>query len=135
MKKIVAIMACAAVLLAGCGKKEEAKKEPAAQKEQGVVTLSDVQIQELLNKVKQTPMEPVEENEVAVLETNHGRMVAAFFTDKAPMTSTSFKRLVKAGYYDGTQFHRVIKNFMIQGGDINSKDSIIGNEGEGGPGY
>jgi len=135
MKKIVAIMACAAVLLAGCGKKEEAKKEPAAQKEQGVGTLSDVQIQELLNKVKQTPMEPVEENEVAVLETNHGRMVAAFFTDKAPMTSTSFKRLVKAGYYDGTQFHRVIKNFMIQGGDINSKDSIIGNEGEGGPGY
>ncbi|MBN2355672.1 peptidylprolyl isomerase [candidate division KSB1 bacterium] len=80
-------------------------------------------------------MEPVKENEVAVLETNYGKMVVGFFPEVAPMTCTSFKRLVKAGYYDCTKFHRIIKDFMIQGGDVNSKDTIEGNEGQGGPGY
>ncbi len=135
MKKMLTLLACAAILMAGCGKKEQAETKQAAPGKQECAPLSDAQIQLLLEKVKQTPMEPVQANEVAVLETNHGKMVATFFTDKAPMTCTSFKRLVNAGYYDCTQFHRVIQNFMIQGGDINSKDAIIGNEGEGGPGY
>ncbi|HNW59598.1 MAG TPA: peptidylprolyl isomerase [bacterium] len=135
MKKIVLVLACAALLAAGCGKKEQGENKPAAQAQKECTALSDTQLQQLLEKVKQTPMDPVEGSEVAVLETNYGKMVATFFTDKAPMTCTSFKRLVKAGYYDCTQFHRVIKGFMIQGGDVNSKDAIIGNEGEGGPGY
>ncbi len=135
MKKIVLVLACAALLAAGCGKKEAGESKPAARAQKECAPLSDSQIQQLLEKVKQTPMEPVAAREVAVLETNYGKMVATFFTDKAPMTSTSFKRLVTAGYYDCTQFHRVIKGFMIQGGDINSKDAIVGNEGEGGPGY
>ncbi len=136
MKKLLIVTACAAILLTGCGKKEKAEtRQPAAAQKQTCVALSDAEIQQLLEKVKQTPMEPVEANEVAHLETNHGKMVVTFFTDKAPMTCTSFKRLVNAGYYDCTQFHRIIKNFMIQGGDINSKDTIVGNEGMGGPGY
>jgi cyclophilin family peptidyl-prolyl cis-trans isomerase len=135
MKKMLMIVACAAILLSGCGKKEQAETKPAVQGKPECTALNDQQIQQLLEKVKQTPMDPVEASEVAVLETNYGKMVATFFTDKAPMTCTSFKRLVNAGYYDCTQFHRVIQNFMIQGGDINSKDAIIGNEGEGGPGY
>lgn len=135
MKKLLTLLACTAILMTGCGKKEQAESKQPAEKKQSCVALSDAEIQQLLEKVKQTPMEPVEANEVAVLETNHGKMVVTFFTDKAPMTCTSFKRLVNAGYYDCTQFHRIIKNFMIQGGDINSKDTIIGNEGMGGPGY
>lgn len=135
MKKLATLVIIAAILVVGCGKKEQAQDKPAGAGKSECAPLSDAQIQQLLEKVKQTPMEPVEANEVAVLETNYGKMVATFFTDKAPMTTTSFKRLVKAGYYDCTQFHRVIQGFMIQGGDINSKDAIIGNEGEGGPGY
>ncbi|MBF0485276.1 MAG: peptidylprolyl isomerase [Candidatus Omnitrophica bacterium] len=63
--------------------------------------------------------EPVGEvkNPVAVLETNRGTVEIELFTDKAPKTCENFIGLVKKGYYDGLIFHRVIKSFMIQGGD------------------
>jgi peptidyl-prolyl cis-trans isomerase B (cyclophilin B) len=129
MKRLLfGLVALFLLVLSGCAKKEEAPKVTCK-------PLSDVEIQQLLEKVKQTPMEPVAANEQAVLETNYGKMVLAFFPDKAPMHCTSFKRLVVSGYYDCTTFHRVIPGFMIQGGDINSKDTIIGNEGTGGPGF
>ena len=128
MKHALIILACFAVLISSCGKKGEPVK-PACQ------PMTDEEISILLARVKEMPMEPVQANEVAVLETNYGKMVVGFFPDKAPMTCTSFKRLVAAGYYDCTKFHRIIAGFMIQGGDINSKDAIEGNEGQGGPGY
>ncbi len=82
------------------------------------------------------PLEPVAANEVAVLETNLGKMVVQFFPDKAPQHSSAFKRLVKAGYYTCTTFHRVIKGFMIQGGDLYTRDDDPNNDGNGpGPGY
>jgi len=134
MRKVLFFLAVPLVfLLSSCGKKEPQQQQQAAKP---VCTpLSDAQIQQLLEKVKQTPMEPVSGNETAVLETNYGKMVLKFFPDKAPMHCTSFKRLVNAGYYDCTTFHRIIPGFMIQGGDINSKDTLEGNEGTGGPGY
>jgi|GEM_PF-77034 len=75
-------------------------------------------------------------NEVAVIKTTEGDMVISFWTDAAPKTVANFKTLANKGFYDGTAFHRVIKGFMIQGGDPNTKDPA--NEahwGEGGPGY
>jgi peptidyl-prolyl cis-trans isomerase B (cyclophilin B) len=75
-------------------------------------------------------------NEVAVIKTNEGAMVVQFWTDAAPNTIENFKKLARSGFYDGTIFHRIVKGFMIQGGDPNSKDP--GKEsryGEGGPGY
>ncbi len=128
MKKVLAMLLVTIIMITACAKKEEVAKVTCQ-------PLSDTAIQQLLEKVKQTPMEPVGANEVAVLETNYGKMVLAFFPEKAPMHCTSFKRLVNAGYYDCTTFHRIIPGFMIQGGDINSKDAIEGNEGMGGPGY
>jgi peptidyl-prolyl cis-trans isomerase B (cyclophilin B) len=80
--------------------------------------LNKTRIDELLELVKNAPLEPVAKNEVAVLETNFGKMVIGFFPDKAPQHASSFKRLVKAGFYDCTTFHRIIENFMIQGGDV-----------------
>jgi len=74
--------------------------------------------------------------EVAVITTSAGVMVVEFWTDAAPKTIENFKTLAKKGFYDGTCFHRVIKGFMIQGGDPLSKD--LGAEaswGTGGPGY
>jgi peptidyl-prolyl cis-trans isomerase B (cyclophilin B) len=75
-------------------------------------------------------------NEVAVIKTSEGEMVVEFWTAAAPNTIENFKKLARAGFYDGTIFHRIIKGFMIQGGDPNSKDPAKENHyGEGGPGY
>src|SRR5437867_9038724 len=75
-------------------------------------------------------------NEVAVIKTSEGDMVVEFWTDAAPNTIENFKKLARAGFYDGTIFHRIVKGFMIQGGDPNSKDPSKENRyGEGGPGY
>ena len=61
-------------------------------------------------------------DEVAVIKTNQGVMVLEFWADVAPKHVENFKTLAKKGFYDGTCFHRVIKDFMIQGGDPNTKD-------------
>lgn len=55
--------------------------------------------------------------EVAVLETTAGRMVIAFWPEVAPGTVANFKKLAGEGCFDGTAFHRIVKGFMIQGGD------------------
>jgi peptidyl-prolyl cis-trans isomerase B (cyclophilin B) len=62
------------------------------------------------------------------LETNKGIIEGRIFTEKAPVTSASFLNLAKHGFYKGLTFHRVVENFMIQGGDPSGT-------GMGGPGY
>ena len=85
-------------------------------------------------KEEKTPMNP--SNEVAVIKTSEGDMVVQFWTDAAPNTVENFKKLARQGFYDGTIFHRIVKGFMIQGGDPNSKDPAKENSyGQGGPGY
>jgi peptidyl-prolyl cis-trans isomerase B (cyclophilin B) len=75
-------------------------------------------------------------NEVAVITTTEGTMVVEFWTDAAPNTIANFKKLANSGFYDGTAFHRVIKGFMIQGGDPLTKDASKEDMwGTGGPGY
>ena len=75
-------------------------------------------------------------NDVAVIKTTEGEMVIAFWPEVAPATVANFEKLAKQGFYDGTCFHRVIKGFMIQGGDPLTKDpSKEGEWGTGGPGY
>jgi len=75
-------------------------------------------------------------NEVAVIKTSEGDMVVQFWTDAASKTIENFKKLARQGFYDGTIFHRIVKGFMIQGGDPNSKDPSKENSyGEGDPGY
>jgi peptidyl-prolyl cis-trans isomerase B (cyclophilin B) len=67
-------------------------------------------------------------NYVATLETSKGTIVVDLFTKDAPKTVNNFVFLAREGFYDGTKFHRVIENFMIQGGDPEGS-------GRGGPGY
>ena len=75
-------------------------------------------------------------NEVAVIKTSEGEMVVQFWTDAAPNTIENFKKLARSGFYNGTIFHRIVKGFMIQGGDPNSKDPAKEDRyGAGGPGY
>lgn len=72
----------------------------------------------------------------ATLKTNYGSIVISFLTDKAPKTVANFVKLAEESFYDGTQFHRVIFDFMIQGGDPLSKDATQQDFwGTGGPGY
>ncbi|MSR70485.1 peptidylprolyl isomerase [Candidatus Kaiserbacteria bacterium] len=72
----------------------------------------------------------------ATLHTNKGDITIEFFDADAPNTVANFTKLAQAGFYDGTKFHRVISNFMIQGGDPLSKDdSAAARWGTGGPGY
>ena len=79
---------------------------------------------------------PATADEVAVIKTTEGDMVIQFWPDAAPKTVANFKKLAKSGFYDGTCFHRVIKDFMIQGGDPLTKDpSAEDRWGSGGPGY
>src|SRR2546421_12280832 len=85
-------------------------------------------------KQKEAPMNS--SNEVAVIKTSEGDMVLQFWTNAAPNTIENFKKLAREGFYDGTIFHRIIKGFMIQGGDPNSKDTAKEDAyGQGGPGY
>ena len=75
-------------------------------------------------------------NEVAVIKTTEGEMVVEFWPDVAPKHVENFKKLAKQGFYDGTAFHRIMKGFMIQGGDPNTKDPAKESTyGQGGPGY
>ncbi len=71
----------------------------------------------------------------AVFTTNKGEIEVTFATN-TPLTVENFAKLAASGFYNGTRFHRVIKDFMIQGGDPKSKDLSLKNEwGTGGPGY
>ena len=65
---------------------------------------------------------PENTNEVAVIKTAQGEMVAEFWPEVAPKTVENFKKLSRDGFYGGTCFHRIIKGFMIQGGDPLTKD-------------
>lgn len=71
----------------------------------------------------------------AILKTNFGDIEVKFYAQDAPVTVNNFLNLAKANFYDGTKFHRVIKDFMIQGGDPLSKNDDPSDDGTGGPGY
>ena len=75
-------------------------------------------------------------SEAAIISTTEGDIVIEFWPDVAPGHVENFKKLAQKGFYDGTAFHRVIKGFMIQGGDPLTKDASKEHAwGTGGPGY
>jgi len=71
----------------------------------------------------------------AEIQTPKGTMKVSFFAEDAPNTVANFIKLAKSGYYDGLAFHRVIPDFVIQGGCPFSKDMSDPKIGTGGPGY
>jgi peptidyl-prolyl cis-trans isomerase B (cyclophilin B) len=71
----------------------------------------------------------------ATIETTRGTITLDLFDEEAPETVQNFEKLANSEFYDGTRFHRVINNFMIQGGDPLSKDPANPRVGTGGPGY
>lgn len=73
----------------------------------------------------------------ATIDTNRGTLVAELFDKEAPKTVENFEKLANSGFYDGVKFHRVIPDFVVQGGDPLSRDLPAGDPriGTGGPGY
>ncbi|MCA8830704.1 peptidylprolyl isomerase [Hymenobacter pini] len=71
----------------------------------------------------------------AEIHTNKGVMKVEFYEQDAPNTVKNFTDLAQKGYYDGLKFHRVIPNFVIQGGCPNTREGAKGTPGTGGPGY
>jgi cyclophilin family peptidyl-prolyl cis-trans isomerase len=157
-KKILpmAIVVFAAVVLAGCANSGEVKKtveqpiEDASsyvpkmvdinqKAQQDVNSAVDKENQNLNNALNESNMENEDLSKkysVAVLKTSLGDIKVKFNAASAPNTVNNFLKLANEKFYDGTKFHRVIKGFMIQGGDPNSKnDSIKDQWGKGGPGY
>ena len=104
MKKYVGILLAAVLAfgVAGCGKTADAGDE------QDVTEIPDVILQDGL---------PEEVEEIAVVTTSMGTIKLRFYPEEAPKAVENFIGLAKEGYYDGVIFHRVIDNFMIQGGD------------------
>jgi peptidyl-prolyl cis-trans isomerase B (cyclophilin B) len=71
----------------------------------------------------------------AIIKTSKGDMKVEFFNDDAPTTVGNFIKLAKDGYFDGLKWHRVIPDFVIQGGCPNTREGESGMPGTGGPGY
>lgn len=76
-----------------------------------------------------------EENPVVLFETSMGNIAFELYMDQAPITSANFLKLASEGFYTNTKFHRVIPDFMVQGGDPNTKGEDASIYGRGGPGY
>ncbi|MEW6685410.1 MAG: peptidylprolyl isomerase [Candidatus Edwardsbacteria bacterium] len=69
---------------------------------------------------------------MVTIETTYGKIVLELFPKEAPKTVANFAKLITEGFYNGCSFHRVVPNFVIQGGDPNSKDNDPNNDGYGG---
>ena len=138
-KSIIIILCCAglALVLGGCknsGKKaetEETKAPEFAKTEQAKAdSIAAAKQAELMDKIAQLPQEPVFD-----ITTSLGVISVKLYSD-TPLHRENFEKLALTGYYDGLLFHRVIKGFMIQGGDPLTKDPTNKDRfGTGGPDF
>lgn len=97
--------------------------------------IADYEIEKIKQIAKNYSPKPVSDEDIIIFETSIGTFKGIFYNDKAPNHCLNFKKLANSGFYDGTKFHRVIPNFMIQGGDILSRDGKKTNDGTGNPGW
>ena len=115
--------------------KEILPKDP-AQKYAGTYSnITTVSIDSIKNIAKNYIPTPVNHNDIIIMETTKGTIKLKYYPDIAKKHCYNFKKLANSGFYDMTFFHRVIRNFMIQGGDILSRDSDRKNDGHGEPGW
>ncbi len=134
----IALSAALALALGGCG--VEGKTKVAAP-----VKRAGAEPKEQKEPKKRAPKPEIElvrmpnapgPVDVAMLSVkDYGEIRIELRSDIAPETVENFVKLANEGFYDGTTFHRVIPDFMIQGGDPNSKNRDARDDGKGGPGY
>jgi len=142
MKKAIVVITVLSLLFS-CNEEEKKQSEQSAEKGESAVqqkepwqkTLTKEEIQNIKEKVTNLKGEEVKPNEIGIIETTLGTIKIEFYPDVAPIHCRNFKKLANSGFYDGTTFHRVIPQFVIQGGDILSRDDNPNNDGYGDPGY
>ncbi|MFH1890157.1 MAG: peptidylprolyl isomerase [Candidatus Kuenenbacteria bacterium] len=148
MKKLIVFTVILAIALSGCSLKKSDQQEKSPEDKgtvaadlNGATNNADNQDQtETINQQQQPvanilPVVTLQDIVGIALKTNFGDITVGFYSDAAPNTVTNFVNLAAMGYYNDMKFHRVIKDFMIQSGDPNSKDDDWSNDGMGGPGY
>jgi len=96
---------------------------------------SETETTEVQDTAETVSIDEPMKNPIITLQTNTGNIEIELFLDTMPITAGNFLKLVNDGFYDGIKFHRVINNFMIQGGDPNTKGDNTATYGTGGPGY
>ncbi|MCJ7507264.1 MAG: peptidylprolyl isomerase [candidate division Zixibacteria bacterium] len=119
MKKVLVLFFVLLFAFVSCGKKEVKKEEPVK------ITLDKTNMADTIQKI---PDFVSEKNPVVVIETDFGNMEMEVFLKETPKTAQNFLKLVSTSFYDSSNFHRIVRNFVIQGGDP------LG-DGTGGPGY
>jgi len=124
MQKIFPLLILTLLVAVGCGSTEVPTSSSENTINKNTMTIDQANFEDL-----------VKEYSRAVLKTNLGDIEVEFYGTESPKTVNNFLNLAKLGFYDGTKFHRVIKDFMIQGGDPNSKSSDWSTHGTGGPDY
>ena len=97
--------------------------------------LTDFNIKDIINNAKKYSPTPVLNSDIVIMETSFGKVKFKLFPSIAPKHCLNFKKLCNSGFYDKTLFHRLIPNFMIQGGDILTRDADPSNDGTGNPGW
>ena len=124
-KRICPLLLLPLLFLAGCQPLEQSEQSSFSDEAGSLTVTSDlVDVEAAAEVVKAENVRDVE----IILKTNRGDIEATLYATKTPVTVANFLNLAKRGFYDGLTFHRVIPDFMIQGGDP------AGN-GTGGPGY
>ena len=137
MKKISCLLT-ATLLLAGCGLKDQTvpteQQLPADKMAKEIINANNIPTMNTENSID-NQADLVSQYSQAILKTNLGDIQISFYGTDSPKTVNNFLNLAQQGFYDGTKFHRIIKDFMIQGGDPNSKSDDWSTHGTGGPDY
>ncbi len=146
MKKIIPVVAVA-LLMTGCGSKtkvnliDETTSLAETTKTNQLTETTPANNQQTNNQTMSNPRvldgqtDLAQEYSQAILNTNLGNIKVKFYNEESPKTVNNFLNLAQQGFYNGTKFHRIIKDFMIQGGDPNSKSDNWATHGTGGPDY
>tara|TARA_B100000945_G_scaffold315801_1_gene315594 strand:- start:712 stop:1635 length:924 start_codon:yes stop_codon:yes gene_type:complete len=98
-------------------------------------SLAPHQIEEIRLRARDYESLDATKDDIVLIKTSKGQMKLRLFPNIAPNHCNNFKKLANSGFYNGTLFHRIIPGFMIQGGDILTRDSKKENDGQGGPGW
>ncbi len=117
-----AIFAAALIVALGCSSNEAESADSSKQNNQQAQDAGKTDPSQMTQPIRD------EANPIVTIHTDHGDMVIELYRDVAPAHADSFVALTNKGFYNGLTFHRIVDNFMIQGGDPSGN-------GTGGPGY
>ena len=99
------------------------------------IRILNFQIDEIKNKSKQFKPTPIDPNDIIRIHTNFGLIQFQFYYEESPKNSLNFKKLANSKFYDKTLLHYVVPKFIIQGGDILTRNDNKNDDGQGGPGW